>query len=222
MVRLPFHYTSSASHRFRIPVDLLNHLANAQPWRCIAAEKLHNVSPVCKRRFLQYGKILHDAVVNDVFDDLIDEIDLPVVQIRPIESTILIALYYALQSTGGGFHASTHLRCFISMAVGMILFLFSLRFYHFLPLYLGLALIASILLWRYPLILHPNKRHLAQRAQKCVIRSRCITLSCIVLLLISILFKFSNSITQTFAFALICGAVSRATARVQHKSLVFR
>ena len=140
----------------------------------------------------------------------------------PIVSTILIALYYALQSTGGGFHASTHLRCFISMAVGMILFLFSLRFYHFLPLYLGLALIASILLWRYPLILHPNKRHLAQRAQKCVIRSRCITLSCIVLLLISILFKFSNSITQTFAFALICGAVSRAAARIQHKSLVFR
>lgn len=67
----------------------------------------------------------------------------------PIESAILIALYYALQSTGGGFHASTHLRCFISMAAGMILFLFSLHFHHFLPLYLGLALISSILLW-YP------------------------------------------------------------------------
>ena len=141
---------------------------------------------------------------------------------HPIESTILIALYYALQSTGGGFHASTHLRCFISMAVGMILFLFSLRFHHFLPPCLGLALIASILLWRYPLILHPNKRHLARRAQKCVIRSHCITLSCMALLLISILFRFPSSITQAFAFALICGAVSRAAARVQHKSLVFR
>ena len=140
----------------------------------------------------------------------------------PIESTILIALYYALQSTGGGFHASTHLKCFISMAVGMILFLFSLHFHHFLPLYLGLALISSILLWYYPLILHPNKRHLAQRAQKCVFRSRCITLSCIALLLLSLLSKFQNSIIQTFSFALICGAISRATARIQHKSLVFR
>ena len=36
---------------------------------------------------------------------------------RPIETTLLIFLYYINQSFGGGFHASSHLMCFLTMVL---------------------------------------------------------------------------------------------------------
>ncbi|MFR3405138.1 MAG: accessory gene regulator B family protein [Christensenellales bacterium] len=37
---------------------------------------------------------------------------------RPIETALLIFLYYTNQSSGGGFHASSHLMCFLTMVLG--------------------------------------------------------------------------------------------------------
>ena len=44
---------------------------------------------------------------------------------RPIETTLLIFVYYINQSFGGGFHASSHLMCFLTMVLGELLFLIS-------------------------------------------------------------------------------------------------
>ena len=44
---------------------------------------------------------------------------------RPIETALLIFLYYTNQSSGGGFHASSHLMCFLTMVLGELLFLAS-------------------------------------------------------------------------------------------------
>lgn len=41
---------------------------------------------------------------------------------KPWETILLIALYYTNQSAGGGFHASSHLNCFLSMAAGLSYF----------------------------------------------------------------------------------------------------
>lgn len=33
---------------------------------------------------------------------------------------VLIAIFYTCQSSGGGYHASTHLRCFLTMCAGLL------------------------------------------------------------------------------------------------------
>ena len=47
---------------------------------------------------------------------------------KPWETILLIALYYTNQSAGGGFHASSHLNCFLSMAAGVVVFLLTFHF----------------------------------------------------------------------------------------------
>lgn len=37
-----------------------------------------------------------------------------------IETLIIISLFYVNQTLGGGFHASTHLNCFITMVLGLL------------------------------------------------------------------------------------------------------
>lgn len=71
---------------------------------------------------------------------------------------VLIALFYTCQSSGGGYHASTHLRCFLTMCAGLLAGLgFSL-----LPCPLwalcALAVLAVAVLLAVPLTLHPNKQ----------------------------------------------------------------
>lgn len=53
---------------------------------------------------------------------------------RPNETTLLIFVYYINQSFGGGFHASSHLMCFLTM-VWVSCFSSFLSFFriHFLP-----------------------------------------------------------------------------------------
>ena len=41
---------------------------------------------------------------------------------RPLETALLIFLYYTNQSSGGGFHASSHLMCFLTMVFRRIAF----------------------------------------------------------------------------------------------------
>ena len=36
------------------------------------------------------------------------------------EAVIIIFIFYTCQSTGGGFHASSHMRCFLTMAIGLL------------------------------------------------------------------------------------------------------
>lgn len=36
------------------------------------------------------------------------------------EALVIIGMFYINQTLGGGFHASTHLRCFLTMAVGLL------------------------------------------------------------------------------------------------------
>ena len=62
-------------------IDDLNRISDPTPKGHIG-EHLYNAASVGEGRFLQEGQILHHAVVDNVFDDLVDKVDLPVIKIR--------------------------------------------------------------------------------------------------------------------------------------------
>ena len=45
-----------------------------------------------------------------------------------LETIIIIGIFYACQNNGVGYHASSHFRCFLIMAVGLIIGIAILRF----------------------------------------------------------------------------------------------
>lgn len=95
---------------------------------------------------------------------------------RFFETVIWITLYYLNQTFGGGYHATSHLKCFITMAVSLAACLLLLTVA--IPLYLQILLlvVSSMLLFLFPLRLHENKRYLAKHSRFFVIRYRCILL----------------------------------------------
>ena len=95
---------------------------------------------------------------------------------RFFEAAIWITLYYLNQTFGGGYHATSHLKCFITMAVSLAACLLLLTVA--IPLYLQILLliVSSMLLFLFPLRLHENKRYLAKHSRFFVIRYRCILL----------------------------------------------
>lgn len=75
---------------------------------------------------------------------------------------VLIAIFYTCQSSGGGYHASTHLRCFPTMCAGLLAGLgFSL-----LPCPLWALAVLAVLL-----TLHPNKQYLLENKKALILRS---------------------------------------------------
>lgn len=87
---------------------------------------------------------------------------------RPIETTLLIFLYYINQSFGGGFHASSHLMCFLTMVLGeRFSSLLSFFRIHFSPAS-GFSVISLLFMWMHPLVLHPNKSYLKKKAPQLI------------------------------------------------------
>ena len=68
----------------RIGVHLIDHFFDPHPYGEIG-EHIHDAALIGKRRFLENGHILQKAVMDDVFHDLVHEIDLPAVQPRGIK-----------------------------------------------------------------------------------------------------------------------------------------
>lgn len=138
----------------------------------------------------------------------------------PMEALMMISLFYVNQTLGGGFHASTHLSCFLVMCAGLVVFimLLSLPLPKTLSAILGIGSLA--LLFTHPLILHKNKQFLAPKGPLFIKRSRIA--SCIQFILFMLLLALSNAhYSQTFAVALTLCAASRMTAHWQRKGSSF-
>ncbi len=133
-------------------------------------------------------------------------------------SAIMIMIFYLCQSSGGGYHASTHMKCFAFMAFGLI---FSLLILHAnLPiiLYYFLLCISSSILLLFPLKLHQNKQYLKDESDKLKKRSRMITLSICFFAVLSILFD-QREFLQSGTLSLMCSSVSRLSAyKAEHDS----
>ena len=135
---------------------------------------------------------------------------------RFFEAVIWITLYYLNQTFGGGYHATSHLKCFITMAVSLAACLLLLTVA--IPLYLQILLlvVSSMLLFLFPLRLHENKRYLAKHSRFFVIRYRCILLLefCIAIFL---LLALPGQYAEMCMLGVSTSAISRIVGIVQDK-----
>lgn len=127
------------------------------------------------------------------------------------ETLVLILLFYTNQSNGGGFHAKTHTRCFITMVVGLLVYLAMLQRSYSNPLLIVIACFSFAVLLYFPLILHPNKKYLAPKSGALSKRSRLVTLVQAALFVVLIFFKCAFLIQCTSLSLGLC-ALSRMTA----------
>ena len=130
---------------------------------------------------------------------------------RTTETLIMVTVFYINQTLGGGFHASTHLKCFIAMAGGLLCCLVSFAFPFNPFLYEGLGIVSLILLFKYPLVFHENKRYLLSQKRNLYRRSRFALLIQAVCLFAVALWGEQVCI-QSFGIALFACAISRLIA----------
>lgn len=138
---------------------------------------------------------------------------------RPIETALLIFLYYTNQSSGGGFHASSHLMCFLTMVLGELLFFVSFLLPYSLLACIGISVISLLFMWTHPLVLHPNKSYLKKKAPQLIKRSRQILLLEAALLVAFILLNIPD-IIQAGSLAFLLSAVSRNVPILKHTGIV--
>lgn len=133
---------------------------------------------------------------------------------RPWETMMIIATFYTNQSLGGGFHATTHWRC--SMTVGLVCSLCVLRLSFPVALSLVLGCASLLLMLHHPLILHPNKAYLEKKRSSLVKRSqRALVIQSAILLCLAAV--GCEKLCQTFAIALACSAISRSVVALKRK-----
>lgn len=132
---------------------------------------------------------------------------------RFFEGCIMIALYYINQTLGGGFHASTHMRCFITMSVGLVIALLVLNFQPGSIGIVAIAVIASGLLLAFPLKLHRNKAYLAPKSAEFRKNSRIVV--CLELLVFIVLACLGmDRVLFAYSLGMAISAVSRLAAIV--------
>ena len=95
--------------------------------------------------------------------------------LRPAEAAIIVGLFYVNQTIGGGFHASTHLRCFLAMAVGLAVTLLIISHVKAIWVFEALAMISTVVMIAFPVVLHHNKQHLQTRRQRAKVYSRIVS-----------------------------------------------
>lgn len=125
----------------------------------------------------------------------------------------IVSVFYLCQSTGGGYHAATHMKCFWTMAIGLIASLILIKSDLPNAVFALMLIFSSGILFAVPLCLHPNKQYLEVFTTKLVVRSRIAT---ICLLIVLILFYLGGlfEIARSGAVSLLCASFSRMYARV--------
>ena len=121
------------------------------------------------------------------------------------ESILLIILFYTNQTYGGGFHASSHTKCFLTMT----LISSFIKVPPFVSVFI--AALSFLFLYVHPLVLHKNKSFLANKSKLLVQKSRCV-LSLEIMLFITLLFFKNEYYLQNFSIALLLCALSRKTS----------
>lgn len=128
-----------------------------------------------------------------------------------LESIIIIALFYLNQSTGGGFHATSHLRCFITMLLGLLFCLATLFIQFSFSICILVGYLSLLLLLIKPLVLHRNKQYLLSQKEKMEKHSRIVVL--IEMAVFYLVINLVNSqLVQAFSIGLAMCALSRYMA----------
>lgn len=130
---------------------------------------------------------------------------------------IIVFLFYIFQSSGGGFHADTHLKCLLTMILGLcagLSFIF-IRERHMI-LWI-LTAIGAFLLFSFPLVLHPNKAHLEKERQSLSARSIVITaVSMTAVIICNIIW---DRMLYAFSAAFLLSGISRIGGKIFNSEL---
>lgn len=128
-----------------------------------------------------------------------------------IETSVLITIFYLCQSNGGGYHAVTHMRCFLTMAIGLLIALLLISIPLSNTFYVIILLLSVVTLVAFPLCLHPNKQYMVTQTSELVTHSRLIT-SCIAICIVLISLYTSLPIMHSGSVAMLCSSMSRIYA----------
>ncbi len=128
-----------------------------------------------------------------------------------LETIVMITVFYLCQSNGGGYHATTHKRCFLTMTIGLLVGI--LLIYSAISSVVAVTVLLSstTFLLIFSLNLHPNKRYLLIRRQALEKRSRIVTM-CIVLCVVGFGQFVPIRLFYAGCFSLFFSAVSRGYA----------
>ena len=132
-----------------------------------------------------------------------------------VPTLILVFGFYTFQTTGGGFHAKSHLRCFLSMVAGLLVGLCFVFLKELLVLLWILLGVGTLLLLFVPLVLHPNKAYLKAEKKCLTIRSVVVTLS----LLVSVIALniFCNRMLYAFSAMFLASGISRIMGKIVYR-----
>lgn len=136
---------------------------------------------------------------------------------RLVETAVLISIFYINQSVGGGFHASSHMRCFITMAIGLLSFVATFYFPISAIECATIGYCALVILFYFPLVLHPNKQYLMNKKKTLVSRSRLAVGIQALIFAIILFFTSYNIPIHSVAISLMLCAMSRCVAATQRK-----
>lgn len=128
-----------------------------------------------------------------------------------ISTIICVALFYLNQSIGGGYHANSHLGCFVTMALGLVLYLILDTFRFATGIYYFCGAISFCILMIKPLVLHKNKRYLENCRTQFELRSRLIILLEILLFGLLVISRHER-LLSAFSLSLLLCAFSRIVA----------
>ena len=128
-----------------------------------------------------------------------------------ISTIICVSLFYLNQSFGGGYHANSHLGCFVTMAFGLTFYLTLDSFRWATGIYYLCGAMSLCILMIKPLVLHKNKRHLENRRTQFELRSR------LIILLETLRFgllviRCHERLLSAFSLSLLLCAASRVVA----------
>ena len=127
---------------------------------------------------------------------------------------ILVFGFYTFQTTGGGYHAKSHLKCFLSMVAGLLVGLSAVFIKDHHTLLWILLGIGALLLFLVPLVLHPNKSYLEEERKRLTIKSIVVTLS--VLLCAVTLNVFWSRMLYAFAAVFFLAGISRIVGKIAY------
>lgn len=130
------------------------------------------------------------------------------------ETSVMITIFYLCQSNGGGHHAATHMSCFLTMVIGLLIGLLLISIPLSNDFYVVILLLSVITLVAFPLYLHPNKQYLLNQTSELVTRSRLMT-SCIAICIVLIRLYTSIQIMRSGSVAMLCSSISRICAYIK-------
>lgn len=132
---------------------------------------------------------------------------------RALESLVCIIVFYTNQSSGGGFHASSHNKCFLTMIAGLSIYILLLSIDMNLLFIIITGIFSLCILFSFPLVLHARKQYLMKFKDNLIKHSKKVVIFEIIIYAILFLFSLSH-LLKIYTISLWISAISRISAVV--------